>query len=161
MQTGQGLVSITPKRDRMIRTEPVVMSDGRIHGVHVWSGPADDEPPERPIPGPLKWDMTLGVATDTRSRWPIAGKNPEVEVTLRQGLRGGAGRRVNSSRTKAKVLAVAVKAKPGQTLCGTWDITDWQGESIRVGFVARNDPGTGTRWSRPHDRAGDELACRT
>ncbi len=42
MRTGQGLTSITPKRDRVIRTEPVVMSDGRIHGVHVWTGPADD-----------------------------------------------------------------------------------------------------------------------
>lgn len=28
VQTGQALTSITPKRDRVIRTEPVVMSDG-------------------------------------------------------------------------------------------------------------------------------------
>ena len=68
VQTGQALTSITPKRDRVIRTEPVVMSDGFIHGVHVWTGPSDVDPPERPIPGPLKWDLTLGVATDTRSR---------------------------------------------------------------------------------------------
>ncbi|HEY6855526.1 MAG TPA: GAF domain-containing protein, partial [Mycobacterium sp.] len=65
LQTSQSLVSLTPKNDRVIRTEPVLMSDGRIHGVHIWSGPAGAEPPERPIPGPLKWNMTLGVATDT------------------------------------------------------------------------------------------------
>src|ERR1700728_441346 len=65
IQTSKGLVSITPKKERVIRTEPVLMSDGRIHGVHIWSGPAGAEPPERPIPGALKWNMTLGVATDT------------------------------------------------------------------------------------------------
>src|SRR6201995_235468 len=65
LQTSKSLVSITPKNDRVIRPEPVLMSDGRIHGVHVWSGPPEQEPPERPVPGPLKWDMTLGGATAT------------------------------------------------------------------------------------------------
>jgi hypothetical protein len=52
VQTSKGLVSITPKKARVIRTEPVLMSDGRVHGVHVWSGSPEEEPPERPIPGP-------------------------------------------------------------------------------------------------------------
>ena len=65
VRAGQGLSSITPKNDRVIRTEVVQMSDGLIHGVHAWIGPPDMEPPERPIPGPLKWDLTSGVATDT------------------------------------------------------------------------------------------------
>ena len=47
---GTGLASITPKTRHVIRTEPVVMTDGRTHAIHVWSGPADVEPPERPIP---------------------------------------------------------------------------------------------------------------
>ena len=65
VRAGVGLSSITPKNDRVIRTEVVQMSDGRIHGVHVWVGPPNLEPPERPIPGPLKWDLSRGVATDT------------------------------------------------------------------------------------------------
>ena len=48
--SGNRLASITPKSDRVIRTEPVQMTDGKVHGVHVWIGPADAEPPERPIP---------------------------------------------------------------------------------------------------------------
>ena len=55
------------------------MSDGRMHGVHIWIGPAEAEPPERPIPGPLKWDMTLGVATDTPESLINTGRNLEVE----------------------------------------------------------------------------------
>ncbi|BCI84932.1 hypothetical protein NIIDMKKI_01380 [Mycobacterium kansasii] len=68
LQTGQSLSSITPKSDRVICTEPVVMSDGRVHGVQVWIGPAGAEPPERPIPGPLKWDLTLGWPPTPASR---------------------------------------------------------------------------------------------
>lgn len=142
VQTGQCLTSITPKRDRVIRTEPVVMSDGFIHGVHVWTGPADADPPERPTPGPLKWDLTLGVATDTRESLVNSGKNPEVEVTFGRAFAEDLpSRELNPNETK--VLAMAVRAEPDQTLCSTWDVTDWQGKSIRIGFVARTglEPG--------------------
>jgi hypothetical protein len=142
VQTGQSLTSITPKRDRVIRTEPVVMSDGRMHGVHVWTGPADIEPPERPTPGPLKWDLTLGVATDTRESLANSGKNPEVEVTFGRAFAEDLpSRELNPNETK--VLAMAVRAEPGQTLCSTWDLTDWQGNPIRIGFVVRTalEPG--------------------
>lgn len=142
MQTGQSLTSITPKRDRVIRTEPVVMSDGRMHGVHVWTGPADAEPPARPIPGPLKWDLTLGVATDTRESLANSGKNPDVEVTLGRAFAEDLpSRELNPN--EAKVLAMAVKAEPDRTFCSTWDLTDWQGTPIRIGFVARTalEPG--------------------
>jgi hypothetical protein len=142
VQTGQSLTSITPKRDRIIRTEPVVMSDGHIHGVHVWTGPADDEPPERPTPGPLKWDLTLGVATDTRESLLNSGKNPEAEVTFGRAFAEDLpSRELNPNETK--VLAMAVKAEPDQTICSTWDLTDWQSKPIRIGFVARTglEPG--------------------
>jgi len=142
VQTGQSLTSITPKRDRVIRTEPVLMSDGRMHGVHVWTGPADIEPPERPTPGPLKWDLTLGVATDTPESLANSGKNPEVEVTYGRAFAEDLpSRELNPNETK--VLAMAVNPSPGQTLCSTWDLTDWQGAPIRIGFTARTalEPG--------------------
>ena len=47
VRAGKGLSSITPKNDRVIRTEVVQMSDGRIHGVQIWSGTPDMEPPDR------------------------------------------------------------------------------------------------------------------
>src|SRR5690348_883839 len=46
----------TAADSRMVRTEPVVMSDGRVHGVHIWLGPPDASPPERAVPGPLVWN---------------------------------------------------------------------------------------------------------
>ena len=129
-QTGQSLNSITTKHDRIIRTEPVMMSDGRMHGVQVWIGPADIDPPERPTPGPLKWDLTLGTATDTFGR------------AFAEDLQS---RELNPN--ERKVLAMAAKVKPGRTLCSNWDLTDWQGNAIRIGFVARTalEPGPDRR----------------
>jgi hypothetical protein len=136
VQTGQSLNSITSKRDRVIRTEPVVMSDGRIHGVQVWIGPADEDPPERPTPGPLKWDLTLGAATDTRESLTNSGKNPDVEVVFGRAFAEDLpSRQLNPN--ESKVLTMAAQVEPGRTLCSTWDLTDWQGNPIRIGFVAR------------------------
>jgi Family of unknown function (DUF5628)/Domain of unknown function (DUF5593) len=142
LQTGQSLTSITPKRDRVIRTEPVLMSDGRMHGVHIWSGPADADPPERPVPGPVKWDLTLGMATDTKESLANSGKDPAVEATHGRAFAEDLPSR-NLNPNEDKVLALAIKAEPGQTLCSSWDVMDWQGNPIRVGFVVRTavEPG--------------------
>lgn len=173
LQTGQTLVSITPKTRRVIRAEPVLMSDGRMHGVHIWSGMADAEPPERPIPGPLKWNMTLGVATDTLESLANTGRNLEVEAPEGRAFADSwpsGDLKVN----EGKALAAAVKPQPGNTLCDTWDSTDWQGNPIRVSFVARNglEPGPdgrdhviarGMNWrAEPIDaaRPADRLAQR-
>lgn len=142
LQTGQSLTSITPKNDRVIRTEPVVMSDGRMHGVHVWTGPVDAEPPERPTPGPLKWDLTRGVATDTPESLANSGTNPEAEVTYGRAFAEDLPSR-ELSPNETKLLAMVVRAESGQTLCNTWDRIDWQGIPIRIGFVARTAPEPG------------------
>lgn len=137
VETGQSLASITPKNNRVIRTEPVQMSDGRVHGVHVWIGPVTAEPPERPIPGPLKWDLTLGVATDTPESLANSGRNPEVEATHGRAFADDLPTR-DFSPNESTVLALAIRPEAGQTLCSSWDVTDWQGNAVRVGFVARN-----------------------
>src|SRR5947209_7475264 len=146
IQTSKGLVSITPKRHRVIRTEPVFMSDGRVHGVQVWSGPSTDEPPERPVPGPLKWDMTRGVATDTPESLVNTGRKVELQEPEERAFAEcwPAG---DLKPNEGRVLAAAVRFEPGHTVCDTWDGRDWQGNHIRVSFVARNglEPGVDGR----------------
>ena len=89
VRAGQALSSITPKNDRVIRTEVVQMTDGRIHGVHVWVGPPDVEPPQRRIPGPLKWDLTNGIATDTTESLFNSGLRPDGRGHPRPRVRRG------------------------------------------------------------------------
>jgi hypothetical protein len=136
VRAGKGLSSITPKNDRVIRTEVVQMSDGRIHGVHLWIGPPDTEPPQRPVPGPLIWDLTNGVATDTSESLFNIGLDVETEPTDGRAFAEDLPRR-DLNPSEAKVLSMAIKPEPGRTLCSTWDVTDYRGEPITVGFVAR------------------------
>jgi Family of unknown function (DUF5628)/Domain of unknown function (DUF5593) len=134
--TGNSLASITPKSDRVIRTEPVQMSDRRMHGVHVWIGPADAQPPERPIPGPLKWDMTLGIATDTVESLINAGMDPTREPTRDRAFAEDLPAR-SFNRDEATVLALAIDPLPDRTYCTTLSFADSDGDVIRAGFVAR------------------------
>lgn len=152
VQAGQGVSTITPKNDRVIRTEVVRMSDGHIHGVHVWIGPTDLDPPQRPIPGPLIWDLTSGVATDTVESLRNSGMNPDTETTHDRTFADDLPAR-DLNTGEAKVLAMTVKPVVGNTLCTTWDVTDHRGEPITVGFVARVT-------LEPHDDGSDRMICR-
>lgn len=136
MHAGKPLSSLTPKSDRVIRTEVVQMTDGRIHGVHVWIGPLDADPPDRPPPGPLKWDLTNGIATDTPESLFNSGRNLVVESTHGRAFAEDLPTR-DLNPSEAKVLSVAIKPEAGRTFCTTWHITDYEDKPITVGFVAR------------------------
>jgi hypothetical protein len=152
VRAGQGLSSITPKNDRVIRTEVVQMSDGRIHGVHVWVGPPNMEQPERPVPGPLVWDLSSGIATDTPQSLFNNGFDPETEAAEGRAFAEDLPRR-DLNPTEAKVLSMAIKPEVGQTFCSTWDVTDHRGEPVTVGFVAR-------ALVEARDDGGERLVCR-
>lgn len=133
---GTGLASITPKTRHVIRTEPVVMTDGRTHAIHVWSGPADVEPPERPIPGPFKWDLTAGVVTDSVEALTNAGMDPATEQTQGRVFSDDMPHR-EFNRDEAKVLALIIDPQPDRAVCAQWDLTDDLGNVRRLGFVLR------------------------
>jgi hypothetical protein len=152
VHSGHGLNTITPKNGRVIRTEVVRMSDGHIHGVHVWSGPPDEEPPDRPVPGPLKWDLTSGIATDTPESLANSGMDPCQDATNGRAFAEDLPTRdLNPSETR--VLTLANRPQPGDTICATWEVTDHTGEPITVGFVARSNMET-------LDDGSERLICR-
>jgi hypothetical protein len=132
----ESMTSITPKNSRVIRTEPVTMSDGRVHGVQVWYGPPDAEPPERPIPGPLKWDLTLGEGTGSPEYLANAGMDPAVEPTSHRAFAEDIPAR-SLNQDESKALSWAIDAAPDRTYCTTWGFTDKQGNFRRVGWCAR------------------------
>lgn len=152
VHAGTSLSSLTAKGDRVIRTEVVRMTDGRIHGVHVWIGPLDETPPERPTPGPLKWDLTNGIATDTPESLVNSGFDAAVESTQGRAFAEDLPTR-NLNPSEAKVLAVAIKPQAGRTFCSSWDVVDHAGQSITVGFAARV-------LEEPDDAGRPRLICR-
>ena len=160
LQNSQSMVSITPKSRRVIRTEPVLMSDGRMHGVHIWIGPAEAEPPERPIPGPLKWNMTLGVATDTPESLINTGRNLEVEDPQRRAFADSwPARRSQAQRGQG----ARGRGQPGTRTHPVRHLGQHRlaGQSHPGELCRSQRTRTGAGWPRPRDRTGDELARRT
>lgn len=152
VRAGLPLTSITPKSDRVIRTEVVQMTDGRIHGVHVWVGTPKADPPDRMIPGPLKWDLTDGIATDTMESLANSGLNPAAEATHGRAFADDLQtRKLNPN--EARVISAVIKPKPGQTFTSTWEMTDFRGRPITVGFCARV-------LNEPDEDGHDRLVCR-
>ncbi|GJF08274.1 hypothetical protein NGTWS0302_18780 [Mycolicibacterium cyprinidarum] len=152
VRSGSGLSSLTPKNDCVIRTEVVQMSDGRIHGVQVWVGTPDEEPPPPPAVGSLIWDLTERTATDTPESLRIGGWDPDQEATLGRVFAEDLPRRdLNGSETA--IISMVIKPEEGQTICDTWDVTDYQGERITVGFVARS-------LTEEQDDGTERLICR-
>lgn len=144
--TGNSLASITPKNKRVIRTEPVQMTDGRMHGVHVWCGPTDEDPPARPIPGPFTWDLTRGEGTATVEYLVNVGMDPAHEPLTGRALADDMPTR-SLNHDESRALSLTIDAAPGRTYCSTWDFTDKLGGFRRVGWCARtlmekNDDGT-------------------
>lgn len=152
VHAGKGLTSITPKNDRVIRTEVVQMSDGCIHGVQIWVGMPDEEPPTPPTVGSLIWDLTQGTAIDTPESLRIGGWDPEQEASLGRVFAEDLPRR-GLNPSESEILSMAIKAEAGQTICDTWDVTDYRGERITVGFVARS-------LSEEQDNGEEQLICR-
>ncbi|MUL46062.1 hypothetical protein FZI85_10100 [Mycobacterium sp. CBMA293] len=152
VRAGLPLTSITPKSDLVIRTEVVQMTDGRIHGVHVWVGGPNADPPDRMIPGPLKWDLTNGVATDTMESLANSGLNPAAEATHGRAFADDLQTR-KLKPNEARVISAVISPKPGQTFTSTWDMTDFRGRPISVGFAARV-------LNEPDEDGRDRLTCR-
>lgn len=133
---GTALTSITPKTKRVIRTEPVQMSDGCMHAVHVWCGPADAEPPERPIPGPAKWDLTDQVVTDSAEALVNAGMDPAVEPLDGRTFADDFPVR-EYNHDEGEVLARTIDQQPGHTYATTWEFVDKTGMFRRLGVAGR------------------------
>ena len=134
--TGTGLASITPKTKRVIRTEPVAMPDGRIHGVHVWCGAPDAEPAERPIPGAYKADLNLAEASVTEEFLANVGKDPSAESLTGRSLAEDIPNR-DLNEGEAKALSWTIDLVAGRTFAANWEWIDQSGVSRRVGFCFR------------------------
>lgn len=152
VRAGSGMSSITPKNDRVIQTEVVRMTDGRIHGVQIWLGPPGDTPPERPLVGPLLWDLTAGTATDTPESLQVGGWNPAKQMTHGRAFADDLPRR-DLHPSETDVISMVIRPEAGMTICNTWDVTDYLGKPITVGFVARSLP-------EQQDDGTERLICR-
>ncbi|MBU3750674.1 MAG: hypothetical protein FGM52_09510 [Mycobacterium sp.] len=131
-----GLALSTVGGSRVIYTEPVVMTDDRVHGVQLWFGPADTELPERPAPGAYVVDLNLGESAVTPQFLINLGKDPAVEPlagrSMADDIPAGA-----FNVGEAQLLSWTVDFVSGRTFAANWGFRDGQGLHRRVGFCVR------------------------
>lgn len=132
-----GLVRAVEQNNRVIRTEPVVMTDGRVHAVHLWCGPPDCAPPDRPIPGPALWDLTALEPNVTVQALVNFGMDPSVDPTQFEKL-AELFPPLEFSPDELEVLSTLAGPESGRTLSTTWEFVDPQGKFRRLGVVGRN-----------------------
>lgn len=134
---GSGLVRDAEQNHRIIRTEPVVMTDGRVHAVHVWCGPPDCEPPERPVPGPAKWDLTALEPTLTVAALVNFGMDSSIDPTQFEKI-AELFPPLEFGPDELEILSTLVGPENGRTLATTWEFIDSNGKFRRLGVVGRN-----------------------
>ena len=111
VRAGVGLSSITPKNDRVIRTEIVKMSDGLIHGVHLWIGPPDLEAPARPIHRPAAErppekppEAPVERSTRPTRQAPAAGMGRQIQFARSRDIRPQIHNETASFQNERKLL---------------------------------------------------------
>lgn len=133
---GEGLTVTATANDRIIRTEAVVLSDGRVHGVHLWYGPAGADPPERPLPGAYKADLNVGESCVTPQFLINLGKDPAEESLVGRSLAEDIPSR-SFNEGEATALSWVVSLAAGQTFAANWDFPNERGTFRRVGWCVR------------------------
>lgn len=136
VQDRTGLTQGTPGQRRMIHTEPVIMTDGVIHGVQLWCGPAGTAPPQRPLIGAYTVDLHTGEASVTAQFLLNIGKDPATEPlagrSMADDIPVGA-----FNAGEAEVLSWTVDLAAGRTFAANWSLRDAPGLHRRVGFCVR------------------------
>lgn len=134
MRKGEGLSLRSSGVQRALCTRPVVMTDGRIHGVQLWTGSRVDAPPPPPRIGATVWNLTTGIASDTPEALLNSGLDPQPlsgrcfadDLSIR-----------DLHHEEGDALALTMTAQPGDSLCTTWNVTARDGQPIRVAFSSR------------------------
>lgn len=121
--------------DRVTIAEPLILTAGHIHGVHLWTGTATETPPPRPTVGVWAWNATTGATILDEGCLHVSG------IT-----KGQAGQHENmaeslqfigSNSDEADTLAKIRTAQIGESRCATWTGKGDDGVLRRVHFAAR------------------------
>ena len=124
-----------PGSDRIIRTHPLIMTTGEVHGTHLWLGTQDTTPPERPIAGAWSWNLaadTVNLNADALFVNGITDREPGEGGNIAESFRY-----IEPNPDEADALAKVVNAHVGATHCATWVGKGEDQQLRRVHFSAR------------------------
>ncbi|SIK70340.1 Uncharacterised protein [Mycobacteroides abscessus subsp. abscessus] len=129
-RTGEVTAAFTPARDRVVHVHPISMDKANIHGVHVWFGPVDVDPPPRPLAGACLGDLDTSLTTLTAEYFEVMGFDPQNR-SERQAIAEGLAPVLPSPRN-TELMAHVVNPELDSTFCGTCLAADHQGNTLQV-----------------------------
>ncbi|CPT83589.1 Uncharacterised protein [Mycobacteroides abscessus] len=134
-RTGEVTAAFTPARDRVVHVHPISMDKANIHGVQVWFGPADVDPPPRPLAGACLGDLDTSLTTLTAGYFEVMGFDPQNR-SERQAIAEGLAPVLPSPRN-TELMAHVVNPELDSTFCGTCLAADHQGNTLQVHYAGR------------------------
>lgn len=117
---------------------PLEAYSGHLHGVHVWTGPADDPLPERDPAGAWYFNITTDEIGGSDGLLDLYGEPEEKRRTQR--FTAEAFGRLTTDAGNA--LALLVNAKPGDDYQATWTVRRDNGAVRTAHFSTRAIPET-------------------
>ncbi|WP_054812211.1 GAF domain-containing protein [Nocardia arizonensis] len=131
-------------RDEHMIAEPVHNLAGRVHGVRVWTGAHDQDPPPAPRSGAFDWNLDKTTVLLTEESYDIHAVAPEQrrpEITRMQAMRW-----LVHAEEEGTALALAAESDQNTLHHDTWQIMRDDGIPRDLHFCARGGQVDGQRF---------------
>jgi len=120
---------------KRIVVEPLLNSESRLHGVHLWRGNVDDTPPGRDPAGAWHFNLTAGKASGSEDLFDLYGVAPEDRRS--EAALAGAFNRLVTNHDEGKALAKIVQSEPGTEHQAVWKVRRDDGSERAAHFSCR------------------------
>ncbi|MET7771419.1 GAF domain-containing protein [Nocardia sp. NPDC005366] len=123
------------ERDEHLVAEPVCNLAGRVHGVRIWTGAYDQEPPPAPRSGCFDWNLeatTVLLTDEIYDMHAVAAQARRPEITRMQAMRW-----LIHAEDEGTALALAAESDERTVHYATWQILRDDSVPRDMHFAAR------------------------
>ncbi|USX56441.1 GAF domain-containing protein [Lentzea sp. HUAS12] len=129
--------SRTSTGKRRVIAHPFLSYAGVVHGVHVWVGPIEEEPPARNPAGAWQINLTRHISSRSDDLLTLYGTRADKWRNEHDLAELFAYQRLQTNSDEAKALALIVNAKAGAEHLATWTVIRDDGVRRAVHFACR------------------------
>lgn len=114
---------------------PLLNSESRLHGIHLWRGPITVEPPRRDPVGAWHFNLSAGTASGSEDLFDLYGVAPEDRRS--EAALSGAFNRLVTNHDEGQALAKIVQSAPGTEHQAVWKVRRDDGAERAAHFSCR------------------------
>ncbi|GGN24032.1 hypothetical protein GCM10011609_77260 [Lentzea pudingi] len=122
---------------RRVIAHPLQTYGGVVHGVHVWVGPLDEDPPVRDAAGAWHINLSRHVSSRSDDLLRLYGTRADKWRNEHDLAELFAYQRLQTNSDEAKALALIVNAKAGAEHLATWTVNRDDGVRRALHFACR------------------------